>query len=242
MSASMPTTLTLRALARLLGYPGAPLRAALGELRAALHADSALGAQALSALDALLDWIGHEPPLQVEAAYVETFDRGRATSLHLFEHVHGDSRDRGPAMIDLMQTYEAAGLFLADGELPDYLPALLEFASTQPPQQAREFIGETVHILQSIHAALHTRGSPYAAVLAAAIELAGETVRAPDAAQSSLAPETPLDQSWQEPAAFDGCTSAPPSAAQRPSSPQPIQIVRRPAAAGSAPHVEGVNP
>jgi len=233
-----PMSMTLRALARLLGYPDAPLRAALGELRAALHAEGALGAQAQAALDALLDWIGHEPPLQAEAAYVETFDRGRATSLHLFEHVHGDSRDRGPAMIDLMQTYEAAGLFLADGELPDYLPVLLEFASTQPPGQAREFLGETVHILQSIHAALHTRGSPYAAVLAAAIELAGETVRQPDAL-SRRAPEPPLDESWQEPEAFDGCASPQPA---QPGNPQPIQIVRRPASAGGAPHVEGVNP
>jgi nitrate reductase delta subunit len=66
----------------------------------------------------------------------QLFDRGRRTSLHLFEHVHGDSRDRGPAMIDLAQTYEKAGLFLAEGEMPDHLPVVLEFASTQPPREA----------------------------------------------------------------------------------------------------------
>jgi nitrate reductase delta subunit len=231
--------LTLRALARLLGYPDAPLRAALGDLREALHAERALRPQALAALDALLGWIGSQPPLQAEAAYVETFDRGRATSLHLFEHVHGDSRDRGPAMIDLMRTYEAAGLFLADGELPDHLAVLLEFASTQPPQQAREFLGETAHILQAIHAALRERGSPYAAALAAVIELAGETVRAPDAMPATApAPEeaeAALDQSWQEPPVFDGCAGAA-AAAQQSGSPQPIQIVRRPASAAGTAH------
>ena len=77
-----------------------------------------------------------------EAAYVELFDRGRATSLHLFEHVHGDSRDRGPAMIDLQRTYEQAGLVSRRDELPDYLPVMLEFASTQPPREARAFLGE----------------------------------------------------------------------------------------------------
>ncbi|MDR2013097.1 MAG: hypothetical protein LBQ20_08675, partial [Rhodanobacter sp.] len=130
-----------------------------------------------------------------------------------------------------------AGLYLAEGELPDHLPVLLEFASTQPPQQAREFIGETAHILQSIHAALRQRGSPYAAALAAAIELAGQRVSMPGAAQT---PEIPLDQSWQEPPVFDGCASANPV---RPGgSPQSIRIVRRPASASGAVHVEGVKP
>jgi nitrate reductase molybdenum cofactor assembly chaperone NarJ/NarW len=86
--------------------------------------------------------------MEVEARYVETFDRGRATSLHLFEHVHGDSRDRGPAMIDLVQTYEKAGLYLGPEELPDHLCVVLEFASTQPPALARAFLGEMAHILQ----------------------------------------------------------------------------------------------
>ena len=78
-------------------------------------------------------------PIELEARYVELFDRGRATSLHLFEHVHGDSRDRGPAMIDLTQTYEKAGLLLGPHELPDHLCVVLEFASTQPPRAGARF-------------------------------------------------------------------------------------------------------
>jgi nitrate reductase delta subunit len=130
------SSLTLRVLARLLSYPDAVLRQHLPDLRAALHADKAIAASRLAELDALMNSLAHGDALAIEGRYVEIFDRGRATSLHLFEHVHGDSRDRGPAMIDLAQTYEKAGLFLAPGELPDYLPAVLEFVSTPTAERS----------------------------------------------------------------------------------------------------------
>jgi len=91
-----------------------------------------------------MDTLSSGDPLDTEAIYVQLFDCGRATSLHLFEHVHGDSRDRGPAMIDLAQTYDKAGLYLAPGELPDNLPVVLEFVSTQPPREARAFLRRVV--------------------------------------------------------------------------------------------------
>ena len=140
------SSMSLRVLARLLGYPDAALRSNLAELRKALHDERALPQQRLAELDALINSLERAAPLDAEADYVEVFDRGRATSLHLFEHVHGDSRDRGPAMIDLAQTYEKAGLFLAEGEMPDFLPVVLEFTSTQPPREAREFLAEMAHI------------------------------------------------------------------------------------------------
>jgi nitrate reductase delta subunit len=209
---------TLRALAWLLRYPDAELRAALPELSAALRAEAALPASRLAELDTLVDRLRALPALRAEADYVDLFDRGRHTALHLFEHVHGDSRDRGPAMIDLAQSYERAGLFLADGELPDYLPVVLEFASTQPPQQARDFLRETAHIVRAIFTALLDRGSPYASVLAAVLDMAGER-----AEKVVLTAEPALDESWEEPAAFDGCSSAGQSRADQP---QPIHIVR----------------
>ncbi len=156
--------------------------------------------------------------MQLEADYVELFDRGRATSLHLFEHVHGDSRERGPAMIDLGQTYAGAGLILSEGELPDYLPAVLEFVSTQPPREARAFLGEMAHIFNAIFGALQQRGSAYASVLGALLELAGERAQ-PVAA----AADEPLDESWAEPVVFDGCSS---KGQARPGQAQPIKIVR----------------
>jgi len=209
---------TLRALAWLLRYPDDNLRAVVAELRAALHAEGALPAGRLTELDALTRKLAAEPALRSEAEYVELFDRGRRTALHLFEHVHGDSRDRGPAMIDLAQTYERTGLIMAPGELPDYLPVVLEFASTQPPPQAREFLRETAQIVRTIMSALLERGSPYASVLGAVLDLAGE-----HAERVPLVAEPALDESWEEPEAFGGCASAGQS---RPGAPQPVHIVR----------------
>ena len=209
---------TLRALAWLLRYPDAELRAAAGELGAALHDEGALTAGRLAELDALVRRLAAAPGLRVEAEYVELFDRGRRTALHLFEHVHGDSRDRGPAMVDLAQTYDRAGLQLVPGELPDYLPVVLEFASTQPPAQAREFLRETAHIVQAIFSALLERGSPYASVLAAVLDLAGER-----ACKVEVAAEPALDDSLAEPEAFGGCTS---QGQSRPNQEQPVHLVR----------------
>ena len=213
-------SLTLRVLARLLGYPDTELRRHLPELRDALQSERALGFSRRAELDALMDGLSKASALDAEAAYVELFDRGRATSLHLFEHVHGDSRDRGPAMIDLVQTYEKAGLLLGPHELPDHLAVALEYASTQPPKEARAFLAEMVHILAAIFTALQQRHSPYASVLGALIELAGEKAQA-----VKIAPEETLDESWAEPVAFDGCSV---KGQARPGTPQPVQIVRKP--------------
>lgn len=210
---------SLRVLARLLGYPDAGLRGDLAALREALHGERALPQQRLAELDALIDSLALAAPLDTEAAYVELFDRGRATSLHLFEHVHGDSRDRGPAMIDLAQTYEKAGLFLAEGEMPDFLPVVLEFTSTQPPREAREFLAEMAHIFNAIFSTLQQRGSAYASVLGALLELAGEKAQ-----PVQVAAEEPIDAVWQEPVVFDGCSS---KGQARPDQPQPIHIVRK---------------
>ena len=224
MKPPKPMALTLRALARLLSYPDVELRAHLDELRQALRHEAALQPARLAEVEALIDSLAAQSDIDAEADYVQLFDSGRRTSLHLFEHVHGDSRDRGPAMIDLAQTFEKAGLYLAEGEMPDHLPVVLEFASTQPPRQAQALLAEMAHIFNVIFSALHKRRSRYASVLGALIELAGETCAPVD-----VPDEAPIDDSWAEPAAFDGCSSAGQS---RPGQPQPIQIQRK--AAGTA--------
>ena len=227
ISKSPDAALCLRVLARLLSYPDAELRSHLSGMRDALRNERAIAPGRLAELNLLMDALASGDPLDAEAAYVQLFDRGRATSLHLFEHVHGDSRDRGPAMIDLAQTYDKAGLHLAPGELPDYLPAVLEFVSTQPPREARAFLGEMAHIFNAILSALQQRRSAYASVIAALLELSGETAQ-----PVTLAPEDPLDESWAEPPAFDGCS---PKGQGRPGQPQPIHITRKGDAAKGAP-------
>ena len=219
-SPAQPMALTLRVLAHLLSYPDASLREHLPAMREALRVEKALSPSRLAELDTLMLRLQTRRAMDVEAEHVELFDRGRGTALHLFEHVHGDSRDRGPAMVDLCKTYEAAGLYLAPGELPDHLTVVLEYASTQPPAQAVAFLGEIGHILQVIFSALLKRQAPQACVLAALLDLAGEKAQA-----VPVPPEPALDEAWEEPLAFDGCST---QGQARPGAPQPIQIVRKP--------------
>ena len=226
LNSPRPIAKSLRVLAALLGYPDARMRGHFAEMRDLLREERALVHSRLSELDALMDSLRRTDPLETEAAYVELFDRGRATSLHLFEHVHGDSRERGPAMIDLGQTYEKAGLILAEGELPDYLPAVLEFVSTQPPREARAFLGEMAHIFNAIFGALQQRDSGYASVLGALLELAGEKAQ-----PVKPVADEPLDESWAEPVVFDGCSS---KGQARPGQAQPIHVVRKNAQPGAA--------
>ncbi|MDO8321104.1 nitrate reductase molybdenum cofactor assembly chaperone [Rhodoferax sp.] len=218
----VPASLSLRVLARLLSYPDAQLRGDLADMRQALLSEKAIASARLEELDALINGLTRGNALDNEAEYVEVFDRGRATSLHLFEHVHGDSRDRGPAMIDLAQTYEKAGLFLGPDEMPDYLPVVLEFVSTQPPKEARAFLGEMAHIFNAIFNALQLRNSPYASVLGALLELSGEKAH-----PVKVVADEPLDTSWEEPVVFDGCSV---KGQTKPDQPQPIHFVKTDAA------------
>ena len=210
---------SLRILAALLGYPDAGMRGHLTQMRELVQGERVLSPSRQLELVALIDALRRGDPLKIESDYVELFDRGRATSLHLFEHVHGDSRDRGPAMIDLGQTYENAGLILAEGELPDYLPAVLEFVSTQPPREAGAFLAEMAHIFNAIFSALQQRDSAYASVLGALLDLAGEKAQ-----PVKLVADEPLDESWAEPGVFDGCSA---KGQAKPGQAQPIRIVRK---------------
>lgn len=225
-------SLSCRVLARLLDYPSDAMLDALPELLDALTSERALSPARQAEIEALVAVLQRGERYAVQARYVESFDRGRATSLHMFEHVHGDSRERGPALVDLQQTYQAGGMFFEASELPDYLPVVLEFASTQPPAVAREFLAEMAHILNAIHSALIKRDNlPYAAAIGAVLELAGEKPQA-----VSITVDEPLDEAWLEPAAFDGCSS---KGQSKPGAPQPIHIVRKTASSAAS---QGVRP
>jgi len=223
------TAISLRVLGRLLSYPDSTLRDDLNDMRAALLAERALTAARKEELYALIRHLKEGNPLDNESEFVQLFDRGHSTSLHLFEHVHGDSRDRGPAMVDLVQTYEKAGLFLAPGELPDYLPVVLEFVSTQPPREARAFLSEMAHIFNAIFNALQQRKSLYASVLGALLELAGEQAHA-----VKITPDEPIDTAWEEPVVFDGCSSRGQAKSTSASPTQPIHFVKNEASSSSA--------
>jgi nitrate reductase molybdenum cofactor assembly chaperone NarJ/NarW len=206
----------VRALALLLDYPTEQTVAALPDIAAALGDD----ARALVPLAALLGG----DLLDAQEAYVTTFDRGRRTSLNLFEHVHGESRDRGQAMVDLVHVYEQAGLRLAVNQLPDYLPVFLEYVAALDAAAAEEHLREIAAILADIGAGLARRNSPWRATIDLLLAGAGE--RPSQAAADDVDDTSPaaLDAVWEAPPAFDGCASGTPAPAE-----QPIHFVRRPA-------------
>lgn len=240
---AVPLAHTLRGLATLLAYPDAEQRLAIPSLRAWVDADERLAADR-AGLHALLDAI--EGPggddvdavLDAEASYVDTFDRGRSTSLNLFEHVHGDSRDRGQAMVDLLRMYEKAGVELQASDLPDHLPAFLEYASLIDEAEARKSLADIVHILEDIGSALARRRSAYAAVFLPLLRLAGERDPAsrirPEAIEDDGTPAA-IDRAWaEEPVKFGAMTATEAAAAMggcgsRASAPaqHTIQIIRR---------------
>ena len=200
--AALDEPLTLRALAALLTYPQAALLEALPEIAGVIDRSALLGANDRGRLAQLVADLGQTDRLLLEERYVNLFDRGRTTSLHLFEHVHGESRDRGPAMVDLLQIYEKAGLVLAPNELPDFLPAVLEYLSCRPLAETREMLGDCAHIVRKVGETLAQRGSHYAAVLAAVLTVAAEPGLDWSRAVEPPPPEPPIDEEWTDAPAF----------------------------------------
>ncbi len=166
---------TLKVLSALLSYPTAEMQAAVPELGAALDAEHRLPRTARGHLDRRLDEVAAGDLYDLQERYVLRFDRTRSLSLHLFEHVHGESRDRGQAMVDLKNLYERHGLFMSSSELPDHLPLFLEFLSEVPEAEAIGLLGETAHVLEAIRQRLRKRKAPYESVFSCALALADAT-------------------------------------------------------------------
>lgn len=202
------TDITLRALSALLTYPDAALTAAAPALASALAEEGRLSPAALDALAPLLRSLAEDDLYALEEAYVSLFDRTRRLSLHLFEHVHGESRDRGQAMVDLAALYEAGGLVIAANELPDFLPLFLEYAATRPWEEASALLADVDHILAGLEERLVARASSYGAVFLALRSLAGVAERMPDApVEAQPSPEdelAALDKDWEETAVTFG--------------------------------------
>lgn len=154
----------------LLCYPEAELLAALPELQAALHEWEALQTQSDS-LQTFLDYLQQHSLRDLQERYVATFDRNRNHALYIFEHVYGEDRDRGSAMVDLLEEYRSHGFELGNDELPDYLPALLEYFAQVPAEHAQKLLGDAVHVIAHIGNKLAASGSPYAVLLQGIVAL-----------------------------------------------------------------------
>src|SRR6516165_1178233 len=211
-----PSMIVLRALGALLSYPQEEIRRALPEIAEVIRASQLIPPPQREDLLTLIGELRADDLLKVEERYVELFDRGRAASLHLFEHLHGEGRDRGQAMVDLKRLYESAGYELSSTELPDYLPVVLEYLSCRDIRETRELLGDCAHILRRIGESLIARGSSYAAVLQALLIIAGE-----DPIDAAAVPPVKertenLDRDWFEQPVFG---AEPPASAGSPSPP-----------------------
>ncbi len=195
---------TYKALSALLSYPSADLKAAAGEIAEVLDGEALLSPKAIAAIKLLIAEMADWDVYDLQERYVLLFDRSRTLSLNLFEHVHGESRERGPAMVDLVETYRAGGYDMAATELPDHLPILLEFMSTRPEAEALELLKDAGHIIAALAERLNRRETPYAAIMAALAEMAGlSKADEPVKELLSVADDDPedleaLDDIWEE--------------------------------------------
>ncbi len=196
--------ITFKAIGVLLDYPSAEMLASLGEIEAALAQERALDDARLAGVIAFIRELEQADLLDLEERWIGVFDRSKRLALHLYEHSHGESRDRGQAMVDLALTYRMNGFELAAAEMPDYLPLFLEFLSAIPEVHARRYLTDAIEILEALRIRLEERESPHAVLLAALTSLARREADESEV-EAILAgePEDPkdldeLDAQWAE--------------------------------------------
>lgn len=210
---------TFKVLSALLSYPAEGLQEAAEELRAALRDEALLPETTRAEVDRFIAGLAASDLYASQERYVELFDRGRSLSLYLFEHVHGESRDRGQAMIDLKALYEKHGLLSASSELPDFLPLFIEFLSILPVEEAREQLGQIAHITAMLGERLRKRDAPYGVVFQALADLAiaptvSEGVAASVVEDEDLTDLAALDAQWEDAPVTFGPEAAPDCRAQ----------------------------
>jgi nitrate reductase molybdenum cofactor assembly chaperone NarJ/NarW len=201
---------TFKIFSALLSYPEQDMIAAIPEMRAVLAAEGLLAASQRKALDEFLSELEAGDLYELQERYVLLFDRTRSLSLHIFEHVHGESRDRGQAMVDLMALYEKGGLQIVPGELPDFLPLFLEYCATRSLTETGKLLGQPAHVLAALAERLRKRGSSYEVAFRCLASLAAAAPRARDLVAVLAEPETDpddmaaLDKIWEEEAVTFG--------------------------------------
>ena len=229
----------LRVISRLLDYPTHTLWSYRDQIMTFIESDPVLSMGDKEDLlsfarqrfsGELLDW---------QADYDGLFERGRSLSLLIYEHLHGESRDRGQAMVNLLKQYRAAGLDIDAKELPDFLPLFLEFLSTQGEENAKGWLEDIAPILAVLCVRLQKRNSDYQSLFMVLLNLSHadidlEDIREQVKDEQRDDTKQALDKVWEEEAvtfgadaATGGCASAiaKPSTAQRRDQDVPIQFI-----------------
>jgi nitrate reductase delta subunit len=196
--------ISFKALGALLDYPTPELQSALDEVEQALGEERAIPAVELEGVRALIGRLRSTDIMDAQEYWIGLFDRSKRLALHLYEHSHGESRDRGQAMVNLALTYRMNGFELNAAEMPDYLPLFLEFLSVIPDVHARRYLTDAIDIIEALRIRLEERDSTYAAVLGALVTLASRD--ADEAEVEAILAEEPqdpadleaLDKEWAE--------------------------------------------
>jgi len=200
---------TFQLLGLLLTYPSEPLQEATGSFTELFESEDLLTKSQLRSLQPLLDDYTNGDLISLQEQYVSTFDRGRNHCLHLFEHIHGESRDRGVAMVDMKEMYASKGLDISSNELPDYLPLFLEYLSFCELDEAIELLADAIDVIATIGTHLEKSDSPYTCVFNVLESLPKIKVDKKKVALAvKNAPKDPetfeeLDKEWEETPAFD---------------------------------------
>ncbi|KVW96031.1 nitrate reductase molybdenum cofactor assembly chaperone [Thiobacillus denitrificans] len=219
---------TFKVISLLLCYPESDWLAALPDLKEALASEADVNGDAAAHMAPLFAQLRDTSLIALQENYVATFDRNPSHSLHLFEHIHGESRDRGSAMIDLLNEYWKHDFDASASELPDYVPLFLEFLSLLPTDEALELLGDAVHVLATIGRKLDANGSPYATAFqvlealspVAAQELAEPPVRDMDEAMEMFGPSVDGVEPLMNPGAQVSVVQMPASRRQAPTAAQ----------------------
>ncbi len=196
--------ISFKALGALLDYPTAELQSALDEVEQAIGEERAIPAAELDGVRAFIERLRRSDIMDAQEYWIGLFDRSKRLALHLYEHSHGESRDRGQAMVNLALTYRMNGFELNAAEMPDYLPLFLEFLTVIPEVHARRYLTDAIEIIEALRIRLEERDSTYAALLGALVTLAQR--EADDAEVEAILagePEDPkdleeLDREWAE--------------------------------------------
>ncbi len=183
---------TYKILSLLLSYPNRDVKDFLPEAEKEIQDEKILSEEEIRKVEAFINHFGEMELLDWQAEYVQLFDYSRSASLHLFEHIKSDSKDRGQAMVDLLGFYQENGWQLSVNELPDYLPAFLEFLSGRSVEVAAKLLADPIHIIARIHKALEDKKNMYRNILSAVISL---SEKQPDATITNaiIKNEKPLD-------------------------------------------------
>lgn len=195
--------ITYKILGILLTYPSKEIIANLAIIKKELQADSVLNNDSLTKINQLLEYFAQNDLIALQESYTELFDRGCNLSLYLFEHIHGESRDRGQAMVDLRSTYEEKGFDLQEAELPDYIPVFLEYLSTLEVKQAKELLQEPIKIFITLEKRLQAKNSLYSNIFYAINDIAGiENSQKDKLVKHYSTIEKDIDKEWEEVPAF----------------------------------------